>query len=158
MSGYGGRPPSDWQGPYGQHPSEQDPYRPYGRDPYAQDPYGPQPNWSDPYGRQHYEQYEQYAQGRPPQDIYGGMYGPPGVPPRPPSNAAAVAAIIGNCVGLVLICGIGITWLPGLILGGMAVNKIQSDPAAARALTRYSWICCGLNFVIETMILLAVWA
>jgi hypothetical protein len=153
MSGYGGQPPSSWQGPYGQQP--------YGQDPYAQDPYGPQPSWHDSnaqqqYAQQQYAQYmqQQYAQsyGQGEQDVYGGMYGPPGIPRQTPSNGAAVAAIIGNCIGLVFICGIGIAWLPGLILGGMAVNKIRSDPESARALTRYSWICCGLNFVIEGLI------
>jgi hypothetical protein len=139
MSGYGGRPPSEWQDPYGQssyghnpygpNPAGQDPYRPYGQDPYAQDPYGPQPTRQDPWAL--------------PES-------------RPASNAAAVAAIVGNSVGLLFVCGIGIAWLPGLILGGVAVNKIQSNPAAARSLTRYSWICCGLNFLIEAMIFV-VW-
>ncbi len=143
MSGYGGQPPSSWQGPYGQNP--------YGQDPYALDPYGPQPSWHDPYAQHH-------VQGQAQQDVYGGMYGPPGIPQTPPpSNAAAVAAIIGNCVGLVFICGVGIAWLPGLILGGMAVNKVQSDPAAARTLTKGSWICCGLNFVIEAVIFIVVY-
>jgi hypothetical protein len=165
MSGYSGQPPSDWQGPYGQQP--------YGQDPYAQDPYGPQPAWQDPYAQQYAQAYGQPGYGQPGygeqaygqpgygqpvqgqagQDVYGGMYGPPGIPQRPPpSNAAAVAAIVGNCIGLVFVCGIGIAWLPGLILGGMAVNKIRSDPLAARSLTKYSWICCGLNFVIEAVI------
>jgi hypothetical protein len=141
MSGYGGQPPSDWQGQYGQQP--------YGQDPYAQHYAQGQ--------QQHYAQgQQQYAQGG--QDSFGGMYGPPGVPPVPrPSNAAAVGAIIGNCIGLVFVCGIGIAWLPGLILGGMAVNKIESDPAAARDLTKYSWICCGLNFLIEIVIFLLVY-
>jgi hypothetical protein len=151
MSGYGGQPPSDWQGSYGQQP--------YGQDPYAQDPYGPQPAWQDPYAQQYaQQQYAQQQYGLAGQDAYGGMYGPPGIPQRSPaSNAAAVAAIIGNCVGLVFVCGIGIAWLPGLILGGMAVNKIRSDPAAARELTKYSWICCGLNFVIEAVIFIVVY-
>jgi hypothetical protein len=151
MSGYGGQPPSDWQGPSGQQP--------YGQDPYAQDPYGPQPAWRDPYAQQYAQHYGQAGQGgQVGQDAYGGMYGPPGIPPQqPPSNAAAVAAIIGNCIGLVFVCGIGIAWLPGLILGGMAVNKIRSDPAAARSLTTYSWVCCGLNFVIEAVIFIVVY-
>jgi hypothetical protein len=136
MSGYGGRPPSDWQGPYGQNPYGQDPYGPYGQQP-QQQPYG-QPG----------------MYGQP--DPYG-LYGPPGIPPTPPANnAAAVAAIVANCFGLLIVCGIGIAWLPGMILGGFAVNKIQSDPAAARTLTRWSWICCGLNFVIEAVIF-GVW-
>lgn len=156
MSGYGGRPPSDWQGPYGQDPYGQDPYgrQPYGPDPYGQDPYGPQPAWHDPHTQQPYAQ--DYGQAG--QDVYGAMYGPPGIPQRPPpSNAAAVAAIIGNCVGLVFICGVGLAWLPGLILGGMAANKIGSDPAAARSLTLYSWVCCGLNFVIEAVIFTVIY-
>ncbi|HEU5156963.1 MAG TPA: hypothetical protein VFU43_08205 [Streptosporangiaceae bacterium] len=151
MSGYGGRPPSGWQGPYSQGPYNQGPY---GQDPYAQDPYGPQPGWQDPYAQQQYGQ-PQYGQAG--HDVYGGMYGPPGIPQQQPSNAAAVAAIVGNCVGLVFVCGIGIAWLPGLILGGMAVNKIGSDPEAARKLTMYSWICCGLNFVIEAVIFIVAY-
>lgn len=146
MTGYGGQPPADWQGPYGQQP--------YGQDPYGQDPYGPQPPWQSPYAEQPYAQpqYGQPQYGQAGQDVYG-MYGPPGIPRHePPSNAAAVAAIIGNCIGLVFICGIGIAWLPGLILGGVAVNKIRSDPQAARSLIKYSWICCGLNFLIEAVI------
>jgi hypothetical protein len=177
MSGYGGQPPSSWQDPHGQNPHGQDPYgqdpygrqpygqnpygqgpyAPYGQDPYAQDPFGPQPSWQDPYAQQYaqgqFQGQQGQFQGQGPQDVYGGPYGPPGIPQQPPpSNAAAVAAIIGNCVGLVFVCGIGIAWLPGLILGGIAVNKVRSDPAAARALTRYSWICCGLNFLIEAVI------
>ena len=151
MSGYGGQPPSDWHGPYGEQPYGQ---QPYGRDPYGQDPYGPLPAWPDPYAQQQYAQHH----GQAGQDVYAGMYGPPGIPRQPsPSNAAAVAAIIGNCVGLVFVCGIGIAWLPGLILGGMAVNKIRSDPAAARSLTMYSWVCCGLNFLIEAAIFTVVY-
>jgi hypothetical protein len=173
MSGYGGRPPSEWQGPYGQRPHDQNPYGqtagggnagwaapgqsggPHGGP--GQDAYGPYGTqgangaYGGPagYGPAGYGAADPYG--------YGGGYGPPGFPPTPPaSNAAAVAAIIGNCVGLIFLCGIGIAWLPGLILGGVAVNKIQSDPAAARSLTRGSWICCGLNFAIEAVIFL-VW-
>src|ERR671914_2102241 len=142
MSGYGGQPPSGWQDPYGQGHYGQ---HPYGQGPY--DPYGHQPGWQDPYAQQ--------QQGW--QDPYGG-YDPLGVPSSSPaSNAAAVGAIIGNCVGLVFICGIGIAWLPGLVLGGMAVGRIESDPAVARRLTRASWICCAANFLIEAAILGAVY-
>ncbi|HEX6471618.1 MAG TPA: hypothetical protein VF069_21135 [Streptosporangiaceae bacterium] len=153
MSGYGGRPPSDWQGPSGQHPSGQNPY---GQNPYGQHPYGQNPYGQNPYGHNPYGAPAGYG-GADPYAYDAAAYGPPGFPRTPPaSNAAAVAAIIGNCVGLIFVCGIGIAWLPGLILGGVAVNKIQSDPAAARSLTRGSWICCGLNFVIEAVIFL-VW-
>jgi hypothetical protein len=173
------------QQPYGQDPYAQDPYgpQPAWQDPYAQQyaqAYGQQaygqpgyeqpgyeqPGYEQPgYGQPGYGQpgygdqtYGQQVQGQAGQDVYGGMYGPPGIPQRPPpSNAAAVAAIVGNCVGLVFFCGIGIAWLPGLILGGMAVNKIRSDPPAARSLTKYSWICCGLNFVIEAVIFIVVY-
>src|SRR5262245_4313176 len=101
MSEYGGRPPSGWQDPYGQDPYGQDPYR---QDPYRQDPYGQQ-GWQQPGW----------------QDTVGG-YGPPGVPPRrSASNGAAIAAIVCNSVALVVTCGLGITWLPGLILSGLAV-------------------------------------
>ncbi|HEY7484509.1 MAG TPA: hypothetical protein VH912_08600 [Streptosporangiaceae bacterium] len=136
MSGYGGQSPSGWQDPYGRQPYGQ----PYGQDPYRQMPYGQQqPGWQDPYAQQGW------------QDPYG--WGALGVGPQAPaSNGAAVGAIICNCVGLVLTCGIGIAWLPGLILGGMAVNRIDSDPATARNLTRGSWICFGLNFVIAVFI------
>jgi hypothetical protein len=182
MSGYGGRPPSEWQGSaHGQRPPGQNPYGQgtYGQVPYGQGPYGGRqpeqgaPGWQPPGqdGPQHggpaQDAYGPYGvngpYGVPPgyggadPYGYGAAYGPPGIPRTPPaSNAAAVAAIIGNCVGLIFVCGIGIAWLPGLILGGVAVNKIQSDPAAARSLTRGSWICCGLNFVIEAVIFL-VW-
>ena len=140
MSGYGGQPPSGWHEPYGQYPYGQDPY---GQQPYGQQPYGQQPYEQQPYGQQ---------TGWP--DPYGAGY----IPPSPPaSNAAAVGAIIGNCLGLVLVCGIGIAWLPGLILGGMAVGRIESDPAVARRLTRASWICCAANFLIEAAILGAVY-
>jgi hypothetical protein len=121
----------------GQPPSGwQDPYGQYsyGDDPYGQGPYAQQqPGWPDPYAAGYIQ------------------------PTPPASNAAAVGAIIGNCVGLVLVCGIGIAWLPGLILGGMAVGRIESDPRAARSLTRASWICCAANFIIEAVILVAIY-
>jgi hypothetical protein len=136
MSGYGGQPPSGWQDPYGQNP--------YGQNPYGHNPYGQQPGWQDPYGQQ--------------QAGWQDPYGAPGGRPAPPaSNAAAVGAIVGNCLGLVFICGIGIAWLPGLILGGMAVGRIESDPEAARSLTRASWVCCVANFIIEAIILVVVY-
>jgi hypothetical protein len=121
--------------------------------------YGGQPpsGWQDPYGQYSYG-HDPYGhgQGQGPyeQQPYGAGY----LPPDPPaSNAAAVGAIVGNCVGLVLICGIGIAWLPGLILGGMALGRIESDPAAARSLTRASWVCCAVNFIIEAIILVAIY-
>jgi hypothetical protein len=144
MSGYGGQPPPGWQDPYGQNPYGQNPY---GQNPYAQNPYGQQQGWQDPYAQQQAWQDPYAAAGIP---------GMAPMPAQPASNAAAVGAIIGNCVGLVFICGIGIAWLPGLILGGMAVSRIDSDPEAARSLTRASWICCAANFVIEALIILLV--
>jgi hypothetical protein len=139
VSGYGGQPPAGWQDPYGR------------QDPYGQNPYG-QYGQQDPYGQQ-----GQYGAQQQPgmQDGYG--YGPPGVPPvASASNGAAIAAIICNCVGLVLTCGVGVTWLPGLILSGMAVGRVESDPAAARTLTIGAWICCALNFVIGALLILLI--
>jgi len=70
---------------------------------------------------------------------YGGGY----VPPDPKIKSQATMAFVFNIVACVLCCGI--MSLPGLIVGGMAMSKAETEPESARNLTKWAWICLGIT-------------
>ncbi|MFD0691886.1 DUF4190 domain-containing protein [Actinomadura fibrosa] len=134
MSGYGGRPPSGWDDPYGASQGW-DPNGAYGR------PGG------DPYGMP------------PPGYGYGYGYGPPGVPHAPSSNGSTIAALVCNIVGIVLCCNI--LAIPGVITAAIAMGRVQTDPRSARKLTIWSWclfaasVVLGIVFLIIYIVVIA---
>jgi hypothetical protein len=134
---------SGWQDPYGQYGS--DGYPQSGQDPYAQHGgYGQSPGqagWQDPYA--------QYAYG---------YTGPP--VPQAPSNGLTIGALVANVVAAFLTCGIGLTWLPGIILSAVALGRINTDPVFARKLTLWAWVCFAADIVltVSLFVLFAVFA
>ncbi|MGW0802884.1 DUF4190 domain-containing protein [Nonomuraea sp. NPDC002799] len=120
--GYGQQPPSG--GGYGQQPPSGGGY---GQQPPSGGGYGQQPpSYGGGYGQQppSYPQ-EPLAYGQqPPSGGFGGQqaYGQYGPPPRS-TNGMAVASLVLGIIGLIF-CGI--TSIPGVILGHIALNKIKS--------------------------------
>ncbi|TYK49691.1 hypothetical protein [Actinomadura decatromicini] len=126
MSGYGGQPP--WEDPYAGHQ-------------YGGQHYGGQPGGAgyDPYG---------YGSG------YG--YGPPGVPYATRSNGSAIAALVCNCVAVVLCCNIFA--IPGIATGAVAVARASTDPDSSRRLAIWSWCLLGASFVVAIIVFVAFMA
>jgi hypothetical protein len=131
MSGYGGRPPSGWDDPYGGQQSG-DPGGAYGQ--YGQG-YG--------YGQQGYGQQGYGQQG------YG--YGPPGVPYQPANNGSTIAALVCNAVAILLCCNV--VAIPGVITAAIALGRTQTDPPSARKLTIWSWSLFGASVAIGIIVL-----
>ncbi|SEG83468.1 protein of unknown function [Nonomuraea solani] len=141
--GYGQQPPS--HGGYGQQPPSGGGYG-YGQQPPSGGGYG--------YGEQP-PSGGGYAYGQQPPS-YG--YAQPGYgygPPQPPrsTNGMAVASLVCGIIGLVF-CGV--TSIPGVILGHIALNKIKrtgeegSGMAVGGLVTSYItvaiWLLCWLIF------------
>jgi hypothetical protein len=142
-----------WQDPYRQSGWQEQPYDPYGQNaapqtgqsPYGQNPYGqdnsygqnglPQPAWQDPYAAQ-----------------YGLGYA---APQQQASNGLAIGALIANIISAVLVCGIGLTWLPGIIVSAVALSRFKTDPESARKLTLWAWVCFTVNVVL-TIVIIAI--
>ncbi|MEV4006892.1 DUF4190 domain-containing protein [Actinomadura sp. NPDC049753] len=124
MSGYGGRPPSGWD-----------------------DPYGGNQHWDTggAYGQGY--GYTQPGYGQP-----GYGYGPPGVPHRTTSNGSTIAALVCNAVAIVMCCNI--VALPGLITAAVALGRVQTDPESARKLTIWSWSLFAASIVIGVALLI----
>jgi uncharacterized membrane protein YqaE (UPF0057 family) len=162
-----------WQDPHG--PDWRDAYGQYGQDPYSQQ-YGepqdsPPPGYAqDPYSQGSYGQgsYGQGAYGQDPygqasyaQDPYGQYsYGPPGVGSRTGNPGFAIAALVANIVSAVLCCGIGLAWIPGIILAAVAMSRNATDPESARKLTIGAWVCFVIDVVLTVvgLILLGVYS
>jgi hypothetical protein len=120
---------ADWRNPYGQ----------YGADPYGQHvQYGP-----DPYAQYAQDVYAQYARALYPQPPAYQVYGPP----RPDTSGLANVALVLNILAGVFTCGLGLAWLPGVILSAIAVNRGRTDPNSAQALTMVGLVCFVANFV-----------
>jgi hypothetical protein len=141
---------SDWRDAYGQYGQ---PYEPqdspppgYGNDPYgqqgsyAQDPYGQSAYGQNPYGQDPYGQYN-----------YGAY---PGAVPR--NNGLTIAALVANIASAVLCCGIGLTWIPGVILAAVALNRNSTDPESARKLTIGAWVCFAVDVVLTVAALIVI--
>nr|WP_055503039.1 DUF4190 domain-containing protein [Nonomuraea pusilla] len=126
--GYGQQPPSS--GGYGQQPPSGGGY---GQQPPSGGGYGQQPPSGGGYGQQppSYEQPLGYGQ-QPLSGAYGAQgygynsqpnYGPQyGAPQARSTNGMAVASLVLGIIGLIF-CGI--TSIPGVILGHMALSKIK---------------------------------
>ncbi|WP_433466769.1 hypothetical protein [Spirillospora sp. CA-128828] len=136
MSGYGGRPPSGWDDPYGGSQGW-DSGGTYGQGQgygYSQPGYG-QPGYGQPgYG----------------QPGYG--YGPPGVPYGAPSNGSTIAALVCNAVAILLCCNI--VAIPGVITAAVALGRTQTDPPSARRLTIWSWSLFAASVFIAIIVLI----
>ncbi|TDD65655.1 hypothetical protein E1293_40055 [Actinomadura darangshiensis] len=133
MSGYGGRPPSGWEDPYGGS---------QGWDPGGA--YGPQ--------GQHGQGYGQPGYGPPGYGQQGYGYGPPGVPYRSASNGSTIAALVCNAVAIVLCCNI--VAIPGVITAAIGLGRAQSDPQSARRLTIWSWCLFAASIVIGVIVVI----
>jgi len=144
---------SDWRDAYGQY--GQDPYSPYGAEPqdspppgYGQDPYGRQgsyaqdPSGQNPYGQDPYGQYN-----------YGAY---PGAGARTGTNGLTIAALVANIVSGVLCCGIGLAWIPGIILAAVALGRNSTDPESARKLTILAWVCFAVDIVLTVIALVVI--
>ncbi|TDB83670.1 hypothetical protein E1264_27540 [Actinomadura sp. KC216] len=135
MSGYGGGPPSGWEDPYGGGSKGWDPGGAY----------GPQ------YGAGQGQGYG-YGQGG-----YG--YGPPGVPYRTPSSGSTIAALVCNCIAVVMCCNI--VAIPGVITAAVALGRNTTDPNSARKLTIWSWslfaaaVVVGIIFIVIYVVVIA---
>jgi hypothetical protein len=144
--GYGQQPPSGGGG-YGQQPPS------YGGG-YGQQ----QPGYGGGYGDQPNSQQNLGYGQLPPSGGYGyGQQQPPGYypPPHPPrsTNGMAVASLVLGIIGLVF-CGL--TSIPGVILGHIALNRIKktgedgSGMAVGGLVTSYItvviWLLCWLFF------------
>jgi hypothetical protein len=133
MSGYGGRPPSGWD-----------------------DPYGGDQNWDtggaygQPYGQGY--GYTQPGHGQPGYGQPGYGYGPPGVPYQAASNGSTIAALVCNAVAILLCCNI--VAIPGVITAAIALGRTQTDPPSARRLTIWSWSLFAASVLIGIVILI----
>ncbi|MET9240336.1 DUF4190 domain-containing protein [Nonomuraea sp. NPDC003709] len=149
--GYGQQPPTGGGG-YGQQPPSSGGY---GEQPpsYPQEPlgYGQQPPSAGGYGQQP-PSYGQQAYGQQGYGQQGYGYGAPPQPPRS-TNGMAVASLVLGIIGLIF-CGI--TSIPGVILGHIALNRIKktgeegSGMAVGGLVTSYItvviWVLCWLIF------------
>ncbi|MER5999314.1 DUF4190 domain-containing protein [Nonomuraea angiospora] len=154
--GYGQQPPTGGGG-YGQQPPSSGGYGQggYGEQPpsYPQEPlgYGQQPPSAGGYGQQP-PSYGQQAYGQQGYGQQGYGYGAPPQPPRS-TNGMAVASLVLGIIGLIF-CGI--TSIPGVILGHIALNRIKktgeegSGMAVGGLVTSYItvviWVLCWLIF------------
>ncbi|MGW4965486.1 DUF4190 domain-containing protein [Nonomuraea sp. NPDC004186] len=154
--GYGQQPPTGGGG-YGQQPPSSGGYGQggYGEQPpsYPQEPlgYGQQPPSAGGYGQQP-PSYGQQAYGQQGYGQQGYGYGAPPQQPRS-TNGMAVASLVLGIIGLIF-CGI--TSIPGVILGHIALNRIKktgeegSGMAVGGLVTSYItvviWVLCWLIF------------
>ncbi|MFI7124291.1 DUF4190 domain-containing protein [Nonomuraea sp. NPDC050153] len=164
--GYGQQPPSG-SGGYGQQPPSYG--GGYGQQPPAGGGYGQQPTSGGGYGQGGYGEqppsYEQplgYGQQPPSAGGYGQQppsYGQQGygygMPPQQPrsTNGMAVASLVLGIIGLIF-CGL--TSIPGVILGHIALNRIKktgeegSGMAVGGLVTSYItvviWVLCWIIF------------
>ncbi|NDU76936.1 hypothetical protein GWI34_30580 [Actinomadura sp. DSM 109109] len=139
MSGYGGRPPSGWEDPYG---GNQGWDAGGGQQQYGQ-PYGP--SYGEPYG-------QGYGYGQPGYGQPGYGYGPPGVPHQTAGNGSTIAALVCNAV-LVLMC-CNVVAIPGVITAAVALGRVHTEPQYARKLTIWSWSLFGASLLIAVVLLI----
>ncbi|NLT54837.1 MAG: hypothetical protein GXX79_09785 [Actinomycetales bacterium] len=99
--------------------------------------------------------------GAPP----AGPYGPPGYPPSPypgfspvdPEIASlrnkTITALVINCVSVFTCCfALGI---PGAIVAGIAMSKVNTEPFRARQLLRWAWGLLIANVVVAILVVVA---
>ncbi|WP_157249112.1 hypothetical protein [Nonomuraea typhae] len=90
-----------------------------------------------------------------PNQPYGAPYGdrpPPGYgyPPPGPRNdglrTTSIIALVLNLVATVSCCNF--LAIPGAIMAGLALGKVDSEPENARSRLLWSWILFGSGFVL----------
>lgn len=105
------------------------------------------PEMRPPYGT-----YGQAPYDVTPAQMYPPGYAPPGYPPAgyaygyhpdPGARSGAIAALVTGCIAIV-VC-VGLLAVPTAILGGVALSRADTDPASARNLTKWAWICLGIG-------------
>jgi hypothetical protein len=144
---------SPYQPPYGQPPYGQQPL--YGQPQYGQ----PAPGQPPPSGQQQppppYGQPPAYGQQPAYQPPYGGAppYGyaypqPPGYATPPYGGYSQPMPTPGSTIALVVvsgICTLGCLFgIPSLVLGIIALTKVNTNIAETRRLTRIGWIVFGV--------------
>jgi hypothetical protein len=157
----GGQP--TYEQPYGQQqPYDQHPYA-SGPDQYgAQPSYGApgQPGYDQPYGAQGgYDQpYGPPASGPYNQPGYGPYQQGPYGYPRPANDGTRTHAIVALVISLVLAmtCYVSLGGIAGAILSGIALGKVETEPASARSLLKWAWIGIGINIVLLLIGLVAI--
>lgn len=117
----------------------ENPYDPYknttgGYSAPGSDPYGHVPN---PYGPAEYG---------PVVPLY------PAAPAKPEHEGSAITALVLSCVQLVLCCGL--TAVPGIVLGALAIGEKQ-DPERGARLTRNAWLSVWINFGVIGLVIVA---
>jgi hypothetical protein len=114
-------------------------------------PYGaPQPQYGappPPYGAP--QQPPPYGYAPPP---YGGGYQPL-TPEQSSLKSQATVALVVNAIAVVITCFGALPSIGGCITAGIALGQVQTDPANARRLVRWSW---GLLIGSVALILLVV--
>lgn len=113
----------------GQHGGPDDqhgyPYQPYGA------PYGQQP---------------------PPGYGYGYGYGTPPRPNTDGSRANAIVALVLNLIATVSCCNI--LAIPGAVLAGMALGRLENDLGTAKRMLVWSWVLFAAGFVLGITVFL----
>jgi Na+/proline symporter len=114
---------------------------------------GQPPGWRDPYGRPGWDPQGDYAQhaGQDPYAQRGHGYGPLGAPQSHMSTGhmstgPAIAALVCNVL-LVLFCCNPLA-IPGIVTSAMATSRTSTNPESARRLMVWSWVICGVSFVL----------
>jgi hypothetical protein len=135
--------------PYGAPPSPQQPQQPpyqtpYGQPAYGQPPY--QPPQQPPYGSQ-----PQYGYGYPQPPGYATpAYGGYSQPTPTPGSTIALVVVSGICT---LGCLFGI---PSLVLGIIALTKVNTNIAETRRLTRIGWIVFGVVAALAVLAIIVI--
>ncbi|MFI6602288.1 hypothetical protein ACIBHX_39065 [Nonomuraea sp. NPDC050536] len=87
---------------------------------------------------------------------YGEPYGnqpPPSwghPPPRPEADKAranAIVALVLNCLAIPSCCNL--LAIPGAIMAGLALGRVNNDTAGARRMLVWSWVLFGLGFAVS---------
>lgn len=137
---------SEWRDAYGRYGQ----YGRQGQGPHS--PYGPEPQDTPPPGYQTQDPYSQYSYAQDPYAQYNySAYGPGPMPTRSGTPGATVAALIANIASAIFCCGIGVAWIPGIILAAIALSKNNTDPDMARKLTIGAWVCLGVDLVLTVV-------
>ncbi len=116
--------------------------------------------WQDPHdshGKEpQQEQPGQYAQPGPGPLAPSAPYGPQYAAAPPVPNGSAIGALIANSSAIVFgFGGIGMAWLPGIILSVIALTRFRTDPESARRLTKWAWVCFVVDIVLTVVLFLA---
>lgn len=108
----------------------------YGQSGYGQSGYDPAGYGQSGYGQQGYQ-------------VPPGQVHPPGYHPDPGARTGAIASLTTGCVSFFV--GIFVCWavmpllsIPTIILGAISLSRVDREPATARRLNKWAWICLGI--------------